>query len=593
MAVKSIIEIDVKSEAFKEFQGLFDRYRDQLSKMPGAWQKVGQEAGKAQKAAAEGFGGSLAILTDIHNELKTIGQALNTTTVKARSTGSAFGEIARTTGRIAKNVTNTTFQLLKWVALGGTLGAATGFFGADVLAGRASSLRKTAQGLTVSPGELRATQINLGRYIDPEQVLGSIANAQTDIQQQALLARLGIRGADLDKSPAQLLPRILPQLVDLYKQHGHLGAAYLSSTGLDQLVDIPTIKRLAGLPPGELQNALGQFQQDQKQVAVQDKLLYQLQLLDAQFRRAGGQIENVLIAGLVKLAPHIEKLSAGIVDVLQALSHSPAIKKWMGELEAAIEKTAQFIEKPEFQRGVETFISGITRMAQIMWHIIKWFAPSESPSQAPAPSPGVPGTHSGATGHWDAPSNVVPIRPSIAPTSPLRAPTLSLRQQQLRALDAQYGLAPGTMDYVWMKESSRGKHLFSRAGAIGPFQFMPGTAADLGLYGADLYDFDKSSNAAARYLAQQMTRFVGDPVKAVAAYNAGPGRVEDAIRQYHGDWLRHLRTETQNYADPDKVPGGSTSRLPPQTSTQGNVRITIADITGGSVNVNASQLAAV
>jgi len=50
---------------------------------------------------------------------------------------------------------------------------------------------------------------------------------------------------------------------------------------------------------------------------------------------------------------------------------------------------------------------------------------------------------------------------------------------------------------------------------------MPGTAADLGV---DPYDPIQNLDGAANYLRQQIDRFGSDEL-ALAAYNAGPGRV--------------------------------------------------------------------
>jgi soluble lytic murein transglycosylase-like protein len=54
---------------------------------------------------------------------------------------------------------------------------------------------------------------------------------------------------------------------------------------------------------------------------------------------------------------------------------------------------------------------------------------------------------------------------------------------------------------------------------------MPGTARELGV---DADDPLANLEGGARYLRAQLDRFGGDVEKALAAYNAGPGRVESA-----------------------------------------------------------------
>jgi hypothetical protein len=86
------------------------------------------------------------------------------------------------------------------------------------------------------------------------------------------------------------------------------------------------------------------------------------------------------------------------------------------------------------------------------------------------------------------------------------------------------------------QESGFQPHVTSSAGAYGPAQLMPGTAADLGV---DPRDPLQNLEGGARYLRQQMDTF-GDPRLALAAYNAGPG----AVQKYGGV---PPYKETQNY----------------------------------------------
>ncbi|SDG49250.1 Transglycosylase SLT domain-containing protein [Celeribacter baekdonensis] len=67
----------------------------------------------------------------------------------------------------------------------------------------------------------------------------------------------------------------------------------------------------------------------------------------------------------------------------------------------------------------------------------------------------------------------------------------------------------------------------SPVGAFGLTQIMPGTAGDLGIY-PDYYDSPYLQvEGGARYLAQMLAMFDGNIIHALAAYNAGPGNVQN------------------------------------------------------------------
>jgi soluble lytic murein transglycosylase-like protein len=86
-------------------------------------------------------------------------------------------------------------------------------------------------------------------------------------------------------------------------------------------------------------------------------------------------------------------------------------------------------------------------------------------------------------------------------------------------------ISPYLLEAVVWQESRWNPAARSRAGAIGLAQLMPGTARDLGV---DPNDPLQNLSGGARYLRQQLNRFDGNVEKALAAYNAGPGRVMTA-----------------------------------------------------------------
>jgi soluble lytic murein transglycosylase-like protein len=96
---------------------------------------------------------------------------------------------------------------------------------------------------------------------------------------------------------------------------------------------------------------------------------------------------------------------------------------------------------------------------------------------------------------------------------------------KVQELAARYDLSPALIEAVVWQESRWRAGAVSPVGARGLAQLMPGTAQSLGVNPDDPM---ANLEGGARYLRQQLDRFGGDLEKALAAYNAGPGRVEQA-----------------------------------------------------------------
>ncbi|EFB2556979.1 lytic transglycosylase domain-containing protein [Escherichia coli] len=88
-------------------------------------------------------------------------------------------------------------------------------------------------------------------------------------------------------------------------------------------------------------------------------------------------------------------------------------------------------------------------------------------------------------------------------------------------LESLYQLPAGLLKSVAITESGGNQFAVSGAGAKGLFQFMDGTARDMGLRGNDVFDPEKSAQAAAKYLSQLLRQNGGDLSKALASYNWG------------------------------------------------------------------------
>lgn len=121
------------------------------------------------------------------------------------------------------------------------------------------------------------------------------------------------------------------------------------------------------------------------------------------------------------------------------------------------------------------------------------------------------------------------------------------------AILTQHGL-PKELKYIAVIESFLKPNARSGVGAVGPWQFMPATARNMGLkvnYKIDeRRDLTKSTHAASRYLTSLYSIY-GDWLLVIAAYNGGPGNVDAAIRKSgsHDFWKlqQFLPLESRNH----------------------------------------------
>jgi soluble lytic murein transglycosylase len=109
------------------------------------------------------------------------------------------------------------------------------------------------------------------------------------------------------------------------------------------------------------------------------------------------------------------------------------------------------------------------------------------------------------------------------------------------------------VERVQGQESGGDQSAVSSAGAVGVMQVMPDTAPEAAQMAGLPWDPEAYHNDAAynkllgiAYLSSLLEKYDGDVEKALAAYNAGQGRVDDALSQ-GGDWIGALPAETQNY----------------------------------------------
>jgi len=115
---------------------------------------------------------------------------------------------------------------------------------------------------------------------------------------------------------------------------------------------------------------------------------------------------------------------------------------------------------------------------------------------------------------------------------------------------------PEDLIYLALIESGFSTKAYSRARAVGPWQFIAGTGRRYGLqinwWVDERRDAEKSTHAAAGYLKDLYGMFDSWPL-AAAAYNAGEGKISRAITRYKSEDFaelirhRYLKQETKDY----------------------------------------------
>ncbi|TLS50363.1 lytic transglycosylase domain-containing protein [Paenibacillus antri] len=118
----------------------------------------------------------------------------------------------------------------------------------------------------------------------------------------------------------------------------------------------------------------------------------------------------------------------------------------------------------------------------------------------------------------------------------------------IQEASAKYGVDPALVRAVVRVESGFDPTAESHAGAKGLMQLMDATARSLGV--SDSFDPVQNVNGGTRFLSYLLTKYNGNEGVALAAYNAGPGRVDRLGIRTDADLataMNRLPKETQAY----------------------------------------------
>jgi soluble lytic murein transglycosylase-like protein len=112
----------------------------------------------------------------------------------------------------------------------------------------------------------------------------------------------------------------------------------------------------------------------------------------------------------------------------------------------------------------------------------------------------------------------------VLPVVPAAAKPAKSTVQIVSEASRKHGVDSDFIRSVIKQESAGNANAVSRTGARGLMQLMPGTALQLGVN--DSFSPEQNVHGGTTYLKELLERYNGDAIKALAAYNAGPGAVD-------------------------------------------------------------------
>jgi hypothetical protein len=551
-AVKSIIDVEVDGGAFKKFHADFNKYMDDVKKMPGLWGRMDKASRGALEREATGFAVQMNMLRNVADIKRKIEDQDRKGVDTSRKQADNWGKIAQSGKNFATSVLSAGASIAKWAAFGlagGLLGAGGGLWGISRLAANASDTRRSALGMGISFGQKQAFGATFGRLVDPDSYLQSVFEAQSDISKRWTLYGAGISDRQMQgKNAAQIgvdLLTSLKKIADTTPQQ--LYGQVLQARGLSQFASANTLQLLHGTNWGELGGLQKQFgpQANQMNVNARRWADFNTALETTKFR-----LESVFLKALDRLTVPLGKLSSSFEGAVEAFMMSDMVKKWISDLGTELEKLAAYMQTEQFQKDLQNFFTAIGKLGNQLSFVLgamadfaTWVYKNIPGAQRPEANPGLAGSFAyGVMGQQF-------FNPATGKPTVYRSSLLGLEHRgesawpaMQRYLEEKHHLPAGTMatlfkmEGVWDKQKQQWKD--SPAGAFGPFQFMPGTAAQ---YGINRFSsFEDQAEASAAYMEANLKKFHGDLEKAAVGYNMSPDRLAAIVKKYGADWKNHL-----------------------------------------------------
>ncbi|EGX5312411.1 lytic transglycosylase domain-containing protein [Salmonella enterica subsp. enterica serovar Stanley] len=587
-----VLTLDVNEEHLKRLEAIFEKYRNGLMigpagtpmKMPsntGAGGGTRQTAagGEANQAPRKPFASAPVPAASTDGRLRDekgrfVGSGKTPDSLVSNYKGrgetmfdkylNSLGKNAQATLKTYKQINSTLYQTnsrlktlfkttVSWGSKIAALGS-VGAFGYGYMASKVAAQYSVAQGLGMETAQMQAARSTYSPYISgTSELVQHLANAQKNPNDPnyAGLVSLGIDPRD---GAAKNLPKLMSALASLVKQYKGSGLTQgiLNGQGLG-FVDVATTN--------QVEANLDKIPQLNEKFAANTRLLgaYLTPAMQSSYQDTvsnlmvnGNRISNSWYAALARYNPLIRGASDGVTSSIEGFLNGGNFKKILTEAGEGLEKLGKWLNSDQFKNDLDDFSLAVSRIAKAIWSAIKWIGGDDGY---------LPGTGTGA----DKADPVLVefgnkyLGGALPGANPMtnqyteefykqddvyknyRMPNDLKRNIQnfVEQANNTYRLPKNMMSAIAEVESSWNPFAINKSsGAAGLFQFIPSTAKAYGLEGKDVFDPNKATLAAGKYLNDLNQRYNGDVAKMLTAYNGG--RIDR-------DGNLSLRMETVNY----------------------------------------------
>jgi hypothetical protein len=607
--VKSVIDVEVNDKAFQDFYDVFKRFRDDVAELPKLW----ANAFDAIKPMRE-FVGNMSDETEKHivevSKMTTVHEKI---TREIEKTDRSMIKLGRSTKGVLDNVIGISSSMLKWGTAFAGLGSLSSYFTVsafEMMANKASTQQIQAGGIGVPASQLQGYknvyEPILGDIMSPLNVL---SRASSDVVARTMLSSyLGINQQDIQsKTATENLPALLSGVRGFMKNPNYAGQQALlwDQFQLSQYTGLSynQARIIGNYTPDQLSEFSQKAQKSAQAQAPIDEVNARFQELNTNLREINSQFDAKAKASLITMGPDIVSISDSFHKLFAEALGSQAVQD-------GVHAFAKFMKDPMVHKALEDLGGLLASLTSHLFSVLEWVVghdPSLSIEEKEhrlaliSGASAVGGTVGAALGGGVLGAAVGAAIAGTATAVTLDASNYNAKnglvyvgEGQFIDINKDYSISlPAVISKMLGIESGGNPRAVSPKGASGLLQIMPGTYRDMRRkhpdLGPDIFDKIDNPKAAGYYLSELYGTFNGDWRKAIAAYNAGPHRVQRAIEKSswtHKDWLQYLPEETISYVGKVFGPNNSDIRMSPNMT----LRMQFVSPTGYDWNAIASSL---